>query len=743
MKRRFLTLIVLLCSLSLFSATPRVAVVLSGGGARGFAHIAVLEALEKQGIPIDMVFGTSMGALIGGLYCAGYSPSDIRSMVAKTDMMALFTESPSGKTYTVSKAFNEIPENVFSLGFDSSGIGNAPGLIGDQKILALLNSLLSKIPENTNFDDLAVPFRCVSTDAFSGRRIVHRSGSLVGAIRSSISLPIIFTPYPQKDGKYAMDGGLVDNMSVQLAKDYGFDIVIACDVNAKQRTDSKSLDSLSAVITQTILLVTQAGVTAQYPLADVLLFPELGDIKTMDFFKAEEIIEIGEEACADKELEFSDLAKRIGRDRPLVYLSSGRQGVYSRLPDPRIREVKVVDTSSFKALRIPKAEIFDSFIGQSLDESTKYNLALALDRIKRNYGLSSASYEMTDVQDDGGILMINVRSFQEPSSKVSLGVNGTLGFSSNTPNAVGWVFPEVHLNALFSHVFLTDFSFDTTISVGQTLRLDFATKYPFVATPSSSLDLVVNTAVQRGSMTPYDSKINGDREADLDHGFVFDLGLDYCFNDYGRADVGSLFTFVYIDSDIWADAHFLAIPALYGSMVWNSQKGIFSPDGLKAEFSAAIGSTDILLYSVRASVCERFAIRKVDSIRWDFQYATMRFPRQLLSSYVDFGGLCGMPGYSVGSLKRDMILGGFTWQHDFGNLDGFPLHFLAVCRFGTADGYDPYSASGDVSTVLFADCIGLEAGFGIMVGAETPVGNIVAGLGASMQGNISFIIGIL
>lgn len=732
-----------LCSLSLFSATPKVAVVLSGGGARGFAHIAVLEALEKQGIPIDTVFGTSMGALIGGLYCAGYSPSDIRNMVANIDMMALFTESPSGKSYSVSEAFNEIPENVFSLGFDSSGIGNAPGLIGDQKILALLNSLLSKIPENTNFDDLTVPFRCVSTDAFSGRRIVYRDGSLVTAIRSSISLPIIFTPYPQKDGKYAMDGGLVDNMPVQLAKDFGFDIVIACDVNAKQRTSSESLDSLSAVITQTLLLVTQAGVTIQYPLADILLFPELGDIKTLDFFKAEEIIKIGEEACVDKELELSDLAKRIEQDRPLAYLPPGRKGMYFQLPDPLIREVKIIDTSSFKALRIPQAEIFDSFIGRSLDESTKYNLSLALDRIKRNYGLSSASYDMTEVNESGGILLINVRSFQEPSSKVSLGVNGTLGFSSNTPNAVGWALPEVHLNALFSHVFLTDFSFDTTISVGQTLRLDFATKYPFIATPSSSLDFVVNTAVQQGSLTPLDSKVNGNREADLDHGFLFDLGLDLHFKDYGRADAGSLFTFVYIDSDAWDDAHFLVIPTLYGSMVWNSQKGIFSPDGLKAEFSAAVGSTDVLLYSVRASICERYVVRKVDSVRWDLQYATIRFPHQLLSSYVDFGGLCGMPGYSVGTLKRDMIIGGFTWQHDLGEMNGFPLHVMAVCRIGTADGYDPYSASIEPDPAFFADCIGLEAGFGLMIGAETPVGNIIAGLGASMQGNLSFIIGIL
>jgi hypothetical protein len=513
-------------------------------------------------------------------------------------------------------------------------------------------------------------------------------------------------------------------------------------VNAKQRTSAESLDSLSAVITQTILLVTQAGVIAQYPLADILLFPELGDIKTMDFSKADEIIKIGEESCADKKQEFSELADCIVNTRPLVFLSEGRGGSYFQLPDLRINAVEIVDQSSFKAIHLPQAEIFDSFVGHNLDETTKYNLSLALERIKRNYGLSSASYDMADVHDNSGTLLVNVRSFEKPSSKVSLGVNGTLGFSSNTPYALGWVLPEVHLNALFSHVFLTDFSFDTTISVGQTLRLDFATKYPFVATPSSTLDLVVNTAFQRGSLTPLDSKINGNREADLDQEISFDLGLEHSFNDYGRSDFGSKFSFVYLDSDVW-DVHFLAMPTVYGSLVWNSQKGIFSPDGVKAELSAAVGNADSLAYSLRAAVCERYPIQKVDSIRWDIQYAMMRFPHQLLSSYVDFGGLCGMPGYSAGTLKRDMILGGLTWQHDLGEINGIPFHSMAVCRVGTADGYDPYSSSTKPDTALFDDCIGLEAGFGVMLGAATPIGNVVAGLGASMQGNISFIIGIL
>jgi NTE family protein len=743
MKRRFLFLMVLLCSLSLFSATPRVAVVLSGGGARGFAHIAVLEALEEHGIPIDMVFGTSMGALIGGLYCAGYTPAEIRTEIEKIDMITMFNETSFASTYTVSEAFNEIPENVFSLGFDSNGIGDAPGLVGDQKILALLNSLLSRISKNTNFDDLAVPFRCVSTDAFSGRRIVHRNGSLVSAIRSSISLPIIFTPYPQEDGKFAMDGGLVDNMPVQLAKSYGFDIVIACDVNAKQRSNGDALDSLSAVLNQTIVLVTQASVTAQYPLADLLFIPDLGDIGTLDFSKADEIIKIGKEACVLQEYETKALAQKIEQTRPLEFPLAERAGAYSKLPDLKISKVQIVNTSSYSNLSLPKNEVFDSFLGLSLDEATKYKLSLTLDRIKRNYGLASISYDTQEENDGTVILLINARSFEESSSKVSVGVNGTLGFASNTPNAAGWILPEVHLNGIFTRVFLTDFTFDTTLSVGQTLRLDFATKYPFIAKPSSSLDLVVNSAIFRGSLTPWDSKINGARQADLDQGFLFDLGFDYHFKDFGRSDFGSLFNFLYLNYAADNDPSLLVVPSLYWNIIWNTQKGIFAPDGLKVELATTVGNSEDLVYSLRGAICERYPIQGTDSLRWDLQFAYMRLPYQLLTSYVDFGGLCGMPGYSVGTLKRDMVMGGFTWQHELADLLGFHTHVMVVCRFGTADGYSPYTSTSQPDSSFFADCIGLEAGFGLMLGTETPIGNVVAGVGASMQGNLAFVIGIL
>jgi NTE family protein len=741
MKKSFLAVAVLFCGFSLFSATPRVAVVLSGGGARGIAHIAVLEAIEEHGIPVDMVIGTSMGALIGGLYSAGYTPAEIRSLVEETDLVGLFTEGVNGKSDPVEEAFETTSANVFSLGFDSTGIGSAPGIIGDQRVLALLDGLLCKIPSDIRFDELAVPFRCVGTDAFSGRSVIMRSGSLSSAIRGSISLPVIFTPYPQEDGTYVMDGGLVDNMPVKLAKDLGYDIVIACDVNARQRTEGSDLNSLSAVVSQTILLVTQAGVTSQYPLADLLLFPDTGDIQTMEFFKADEILRIGEAACEEKELEFSQLAERIAQTRSLSVPDPEREGSYAALPVPLIESVRIEDLSVQKLSHLPKETFFDSYIGMPLDAETSDRLSRTLERVRDIYGLTSAHYEMEQVRDGKGTLVIQIRAFGDTSSNLGLGVGGTLGFSDNTPNAAGWLLPTVRVAVRFADLFDSDFTFDTILSTGQTTRLDLAASYPFVTGTAVSLDLVVDAAVFRGSLTPYDSKVNGARTVDLDSGSLFGLGFDLFLGDDGRSDFGSRIRFLDLYGD-GGDSIFLAVPELYASFVWTTQQGRFDLQGFVGEFSASVGQSTESYFSLRGMFDQRVPVGNLDSLGFDFQASVMRMPYRLISSYVDFGGVDGMPGYGVGSLRRDTVLGGISWQHESGEILGFPVHLAAICRVGTADGYDPYETSSAPDSSLFADDIGLEAGFGLQLGAETPIGDVVVAIGASLQGNHALIVGV-
>ena len=194
MKRGLALLLILLMLSSPLFAT--VALVLSGGGARGLAHIAIIEAVEAAGIPIDLVVGTSMGALIGGLYSAGYTPSEIRRLIEATDLLGLFVQSPLVGSRTRGRAFSPTYEHTFSLGFTKQGIGDAPAILGDQRIMELFGFLFSKYPDTLDFDDLPIPFRAVSADVVTADTVVHDRGSLSRAIRSSIAIPIVFAPFP-------------------------------------------------------------------------------------------------------------------------------------------------------------------------------------------------------------------------------------------------------------------------------------------------------------------------------------------------------------------------------------------------------------------------------------------------------------------------------------------------------------------------------------------------------------------
>lgn len=178
---------------------------LSGGGANGLAEIPLLEALEEEGIHPDMVIGVSMGAIIGSLYASGYSPKEIRELMIRLDIPGLLNQSSSAI-----KALSPIPQkpylaNYASINFSKKGIGSQSGLVGDQKITNMLAECLLKTSAIKNFDDFTIPFRCVSTDVFSGEKIVSDSGSLIMAVRRSMSVPLIFSPFPTEDGSLAYD----------------------------------------------------------------------------------------------------------------------------------------------------------------------------------------------------------------------------------------------------------------------------------------------------------------------------------------------------------------------------------------------------------------------------------------------------------------------------------------------------------------------------------------------------------
>ncbi len=745
MKRRvFSLLVVLLSSISLFAAKPTVALVLSGGGARGLAHIAVLEAVERYGIPIDMVLGTSMGSLVGSLYAAGYSPKEIRALAESPDFSSMFSENSLSSSYEIAQAFQPTHSNVFSLGFDKRGVGSSPGLLGDQKVMGMLASVFSKLSDNIDFDDLEIPFRCVGANVVTGEKIIYENGSLITAVRSSISIPIIFTPYPQNDGSFAIDGGMVDNLPIQMAKDLGYDIIIACDVNAAPQSAENLLGSLSSMVMQTMTLVTQIGSQPQYHLADLLILPSLAKILSLDFMRYEEIIKEGEKACDAKAEEFTELASRIALERPLVVKEKDRAGTYLTKEDPIIANIRVVDVSLFPSANIPQKEHFSEFLGRPLDEETKQKLSYSLGLIKKHYRLSSATYKMAYIRKGKGDLVVFIQSFQKSESNISLGLSGSAGLSNNTPKGNLWLSYDARVNARISNMMDSNFSLEILATLGQTSKLKTSVLYPFYTNPNTSLDLDFSLTYEGGGFTPLNSMVNGERIVALDKGFTVDLCMDFKFLDYGRLDLGGLVDLVYLyDTDDTWETPFFAVPSFYASLVWDTQLSTFANSGVRGEFMATLGRYENPVFALQAAWRQRFSLSAYDSLGYEIHLAMLRMPYPLLSSYVDLGGLSAFPGYSAGSLKRDIALAGVMYQYAIGDFLGFNSFLQVTAKLGMMDMFDPYAAQSYPPGFWFSSRTEFDAGLSLGLGLQTPLGNVIVRFGASVLGQVSLAIEIL
>src|SRR5688572_19853564 len=211
---------------------PRIGLVLGGGGARGFAHVAVLKELERQRIPVDCIAGTSMGALVGGLYASGMSADQIEQALRDMDWVEMFND----RVARPERSFRRKRDDDLALIAGKPGIGNdgikiAPGVLSGERVLLLLERLTQPVATRTHFDQLPIPFRAVATDLNSGQAVVMDQGSLALAMRASMSIPGVFRPVTRGE-HLLVDGGLVNQLPVDVVRAMGADRVIAVDVSS-------------------------------------------------------------------------------------------------------------------------------------------------------------------------------------------------------------------------------------------------------------------------------------------------------------------------------------------------------------------------------------------------------------------------------------------------------------------------------------------------------------------------------
>lgn len=273
-----------------------IGLVLGGGGARGAAHIGVLKVLERERVPVCRIAGTSMGAIVGGLYASGYGAEEIEAILSAVDWKDVLDDDPPRTDFPMRRKNDTLRYLLDArLGLRDGTIQLPRGVIQGQKLLTLLRRLTIHTWRTESFDDLPTPFRAVATDIATGQPVVFADGDLALAIRGSMSVPAAFAPI-RVDGRLLVDGGIVNNVPVDVVKAMGADRVIAVDVGAPLLGEDQ-LNSPFAITMQMLdVLMKQrtAQVMAAMDPRDVKIVPDLGEVGSASFDRVLEAVPAGE-----------------------------------------------------------------------------------------------------------------------------------------------------------------------------------------------------------------------------------------------------------------------------------------------------------------------------------------------------------------------------------------------------------------------------------------------------------------
>ncbi|CAG9182251.1 patatin-like phospholipase family protein [Cupriavidus pampae] len=373
---------------------PRICLVLSGGGARGAAHIGVLRVLESMRVPVDCIAGTSMGSLVGGAYASGMSLEAMEALVANISTEALFKERPPRQDLAIRRKLDD-QTNLFTpeIGVRSDGLMLPKGAVSGVQLETVLRKL-SNVPGYRDFDELPIPYRAVATDLVTGTAVVFSKGELANVMRASMSVPGAVAP-TEYQGKLLVDGGLTDNLPVDVARAMGADIVIAVNLGTPLMK-RESLTSLLGVTSQMLNILTEQNVRtslASLRPTDVLILPELGDFSAGDFDHLPKTIPIGEAAAQKVADRLAPLALP-----PAEYaqLRASQQA----LPPPDLRPVDEIRLA-------PLERVNPDYVRATME--TKPNAPISQEALDR---------DLRRVFGTGDFEHVNYRFLEEPGKRI-------------------------------------------------------------------------------------------------------------------------------------------------------------------------------------------------------------------------------------------------------------------------------------------------------------------------------------
>lgn len=696
---------------------PRIGLVLGGGGAAGVAHVGVVQALEELGIRPDVIAGTSMGAIVGGLYAAGLTPEELQDAVTTIDWGSIFNDRSDRQLLHPLRRDSRLdPFSVqadLPVGIGDGGVQVDSGLIDAVKLNLTLRRLFARAQGVSDFDALPIPFRAVATDLVAGEAVVLGAGDLTSAVRASMSIPALFPPV-EIDGRLLVDGGVVNNLPVNVARAMGADIVIVSEIPGAT-VSPEDLRGFTAVLAQTMSVMigvnSRAQVAALGP-GDIHLVPDVGAVGMLAFEQAPSTVSAGRAVVA-------------GSETALRALAAGRPPLEARPAgtDPLEAEIR------FDRLEIAYEGRLDPRVIRArldLPESGRVTIGALETALRRVYGLGTLDGMSYTVERDGAEDVLIVRAQPVAAGRfqprLGLAFGDVFGGGSDFNLALGLGISE--LNPLGGRV-----EIDGAIGAVDGVRLRFEQPLDYAQTlflrPTASYFL------QRGTFfaapdTPVSEIEVGETEVGIEALYApgswgaFGLGLSYLRE---TAEAESALLPVALEARIVETSVPLALLFDYDTLD--------NPDlpGSGLQFSTAL--TFDTLQAMQPQQLEVDAVAAIS-----FGQDTIS-PFLALTGDLDddtfspsfIGGFQRLSGFEEGELIGEVVgVAGLRYYRRFqyDTLFGKQAFFGGSLEYGGA--YQSWSDLGRDGSFVAGS---------LFAGLETSLGPLILGLGAAETGQFS------
>lgn len=337
------------------NSRPKVGLVLSGGGAKGAAHIGVLQYIEEAGIPIDYIAGTSMGSIVGGMYALGYSSDEIRDIISSVDWDRLisnnvdrrkisFSQKSDRNTHVINVPFS-IKNNTEDMQSRSFRNSLPKGLVSGDNLINLFNSLSVGYSDPISFDELPIPFICIATNMINGEAEVLDKGEFSKSLRASMAIPILFDPIKMNNTLY-VDGGLVSNFPVEQCRAMGADYIIGVSMSPGLEENPENLSSILSQVKQLKEVITDKDFDEYHQQCDIFISPDLRGVGMLSF-DAESVARVtqsGYDAAQAQEANFQALKEKLNsQSEPQAPASSGKKKAINIIHDKvRVSEIELI-----------------------------------------------------------------------------------------------------------------------------------------------------------------------------------------------------------------------------------------------------------------------------------------------------------------------------------------------------------------------------------------------------------------